>query len=34
MAGVATIVVTHRERAELYQDLFFARGVRVAVEGA
>jgi hypothetical protein len=34
MAGIAIVLVTHRERAELYQDQFLARGVRVMIEPA
>lgn len=34
MAGVAIVVVTHRERAELYQEQFLERGVRVEVREA
>jgi ATP-dependent Clp protease adapter protein ClpS len=34
MTGAALVVVTHRERAELYQNQFLERGVRVEVQGA
>lgn len=31
-AGVAMVLVTHRERAELYVDQFQARGLRATME--
>ena len=33
-AGVAMLLVTHRERAELIQDQFQTRGVTVTIEPA
>lgn len=32
--GAALILVTHRERAELYQEQFTSKGLRVSVEPA
>ncbi|MBL8999943.1 MAG: ATP-dependent Clp protease adaptor ClpS [Phycisphaerae bacterium] len=33
-AGVALILVTHRERAELYQEQFTSKGLTVSIEPA
>lgn len=33
-SGVALVLVTHRERAELYHDQFQSKGIKVTIEAA